>query len=139
MKGRVILSMSSYVFDSYAILALIHDEPTADTVEAFLREAKSGGMDLHMSAINMAEVQFTILRRSRNPNELLSGVKSLPLQIASADEYIAKVVELKAIYPMSLADCFAAALALDLDCPLVTGDPEFRKLEGILKIEWLEP
>ncbi|MCX6375220.1 MAG: hypothetical protein NTU88_04140 [Armatimonadetes bacterium] len=44
---------------------------------------------------------------------------------------------MKARYAISLADCFAAALAQDLDCPLVTGDPEFKKLEGMLKIEWL--
>lgn len=133
----MVWSMNRYVLDSYAILALIHDEPSADRVEALLREAESGGSELHMSAINAAEVQYTILRRSRNPNALLSGLKSLPLQIASADEYIPKVVELKAAYPMSLEDCLAAALAIDLDCPLVTGDPEFRKLDGILAVEWL--
>jgi predicted nucleic acid-binding protein len=47
------------------------------------------------------------------------------------------VIELKARYPISLGDCFAAALALQLNCPLVTADPEFRKLEDILQVEWL--
>ena len=36
-----------------------------------------------------------------------------------------------------LADCFCAALAIDLDCPVVTGDPESRKLASILQVEWL--
>jgi len=47
------------------------------------------------------------------------------------------VVQLKSRYPVSLADCFAVALAQSLECPVVTGDPEFRKLEDIVKVEWL--
>lgn len=129
--------MNRYALDSYAILAFIHDESAADQVEDLLRQAANGSAELHMSVINLAEVQYTILRRSSNPDELLTAVRSMPLHVASADKYIPQVVELKARYPVSLADCFAAALALDLGCPLVTGDPEFRKLESILNIEWL--
>jgi len=46
---------------------------------------------------------------------------------------------LKARYPISYADSFAAALAMINNCPLLTGDPEFRSLEkqGIISIEWL--
>lgn len=123
--------------DSYAILAFFRHEAGWEWVRDALRLAQGGGVELHMSAINVAEVQYCSLRRGRNADEVLAVLPSLPLRVASADEYIPRVVEMKARYPISLADCFAAALALDLDCPIVTGDPEFRKLEGILKIEWL--
>jgi predicted nucleic acid-binding protein len=38
---------------------------------------------------------------------------------------------------MSYADCFAAALAKLKKAELVTGDKEFRQVEGELKILWL--
>jgi predicted nucleic acid-binding protein len=34
-------------------------------------------------------------------------------------------------------DAFAAALAMEEDAVLVTGDPAFRQLEGALSIDWL--
>ena len=44
---------------------------------------------------------------------------------------------LKARFPISYADAFAAALAQKHRCPLVTGDPEFRSVDS-LEIDWLE-
>jgi predicted nucleic acid-binding protein len=38
---------------------------------------------------------------------------------------------------MSLADCFAAALAKQRKAELYTGDPEFRAVETDLKIIWI--
>jgi predicted nucleic acid-binding protein len=38
---------------------------------------------------------------------------------------------------LSLADCFAAALAFIEEAELVTGDPEFKQVEGEVKIEWI--
>jgi len=45
--------------------------------------------------------------------------------------------EFKARHSLSLADAFAAALAKELNTPLVTGDPEFKPLAGDIKIQWL--
>jgi ribonuclease VapC len=45
---------------------------------------------------------------------------------------------LKASYPISLADAFAAALAKIHNAELVTGDREFKLLERELKITWLK-
>lgn len=138
VNTRGILGMNStYVLDAYAVLAFIQKESGWERVKELLRESASGTTEIHISAINMAEVQYRILRQRRKADEVMAALALLPLQIASADEYIPRVVELKARYPLSLADCFAAALALDIDCLLVTGDPEFHKLEGMLRIEWL--
>jgi predicted nucleic acid-binding protein len=38
---------------------------------------------------------------------------------------------------MSLADCFAAALARQKRADLYTGDPEFRSVEKDVKLVWL--
>jgi predicted nucleic acid-binding protein len=45
--------------------------------------------------------------------------------------------DFQARYRMSLADAFAAALAKEKKAELVTGDPEFKALEGEVKIRWI--
>lgn len=44
--------------------------------------------------------------------------------------------ELKARFPIAYADAFAAATGKHLDVPVVTGDPEFRRVEGEGKLLW---
>jgi hypothetical protein len=38
---------------------------------------------------------------------------------------------------MSLADCFAAALAQQKQAAVYTGDPEFKAVEDEVKVVWL--
>ena len=43
----------------------------------------------------------------------------------------------KSRHKISYADAFAAALAKQQNAELVTGDRQFRALEGEIKIHWL--
>jgi predicted nucleic acid-binding protein len=52
-------------------------------------------------------------------------------------ELAKKAAELKASRKMSHADCFAAALAKLRKAELVTGDKEFKQVEGEVKILWI--
>jgi predicted nucleic acid-binding protein len=45
--------------------------------------------------------------------------------------------ELKAVKKMSLADCFAAALAKREKAEIYTGDPEFKTVKREIKVVWL--
>jgi len=49
----------------------------------------------------------------------------------------AALPELKAQYPISFADCFTVATALREKAVLVTGDPDFKHVEKIVKIDWV--
>ena len=45
---------------------------------------------------------------------------------------------MRAVAPTaSYADAFAVALAQMKQAAVVTGDPDFRKFEGLVPIEWL--
>jgi len=50
---------------------------------------------------------------------------------------VMRAAYLKAQYPISYADAFAAALAEQEKAILVTGDPDFKRLEKTIKIQWL--
>jgi len=38
---------------------------------------------------------------------------------------------------MSLADCFAAALTAKVKGEIMTGDPEFKAVEKLIRVVWL--
>jgi uncharacterized protein len=130
--------MNKYVLDSYAVLSFINKETGAEKVKELFDQAKSSKTQLYISVINLIEVKYQIKRRFLNNQEqILSAIDAMPMHIESADNYINEVINLKAENAISLGDCFAAALALSLDCPVITGDPEFSKIENKIKVVWL--
>ena len=63
---------------------------------------------------------------------------ALPIEIIPADQLLAELAgEIKVSKRISLADCFAAALAHQKKADLYTGDPEFRSIEKEIKVIWL--
>lgn len=137
-KESVTVDTNRYVLDSCALLAFLQQEKGWERVKGLLEHAIDGVVELHMSLMNLAEVQYLILRRQNDSAQRLAALEALPIHFASADMYMSQMVELKAKYPMSLADCFAAVLAHDLNCSLITADPEFHAVEDFIAIEWLE-
>jgi len=92
-----------------------------------------------MSEINSAEVYYDV--RKTKPAGFAevwkSAQGSFPITFETPSrEEIWEAAELKARYPISYADAFAAALALKHNCPLVTGDPEFRGIQEI-ELHWI--
>ena len=70
--------------------------------------------------------------------KFLENFFSLPLSIINPDrELIRKASEIKAEYSISYADCFAAAAALHYEASILTGDPESKKIESSVTVEWL--
>lgn len=129
--------MSRYVLDSYAILAYLQRELGWARVKELLVEAAARRVEICMSVINLVEVKYRVARVSRDRRQDFSTIDALPITRLSADQYVDRVIDIKADYPVSLADCFAAAAAMELNCPVVTGDPEFAKLQSVVQVEWL--
>ncbi len=63
----------------------------------------------------------------------------LPVRMVAADrELTIAAARIKAKYPVSYADAFAVALAKLKRVPVLTGDPEFRRVEELVSVMWLE-
>ena len=89
---------------------------------------------------NLCEVYYRTIRSlgQNEADELLELFNQLPVeQIALSDDLLWSACRLKARYPMSLADCFAAATTLQEKAVLLTGDPEFKQVEDRIQIEWI--
>ena len=134
--------MKQSVLDSYALLAYLQGESSARTVQRLLKEAEAGKRQVSCCWVNIAEVLYVIARRvgAGKAADLLQLLEQLPLHFLPADRDISlRAAEIKRLHPLSLGDAFAAATALSQEAEVVTGDPEFHRLENALPILWLCP
>jgi predicted nucleic acid-binding protein len=130
----------AYVLDSFALIAHFEDEDDGEQVRKILRAASAGKTELFLSVINLGELYYTTLRERRREKaeEILFLIEQLPISIVNADlEMTIEAARLKGIYPVAYADCFAAALGIRKNAKVITGDPEFKKFENILSVEWI--
>lgn len=128
------------VLDSYSLIAYFEGEAGKDKMIEIFRMARDSDKPLLLSVVNWGEVFYITLREAgREQAEYVAHlISTLPIQIVSADLDLAKHAALfKASKKMSYADCFAAALAKLRRAELVTGDKEFKQVEGEVKILWL--
>ena len=132
--------MKTRVLDSWPVLEWINGRQAAtDAVDHLLDESEAGTTRLFMSAINVGEVYYFLRKRyGKNLAESWrESSRTLPItiEVPTADE-IWDAALLKGQYPIAYADAFAAALAQNYRCPLLTGDPDFRSVPG-LDLDWI--
>ena len=136
MAGRIVL-------DSYALIGYLENEPFAGRIEKYLKQARRAEASLYLHAIHLGEVYYIMLReQGQNAADLAyARIKAFPLTFIDKidEELLLKAASLKAGYPISHADSFAAALAKIHNCALLTGDPELKvlEIESIISIVWL--
>ncbi len=132
--------MSSIVLDAYGVISFLEREPGYEQVEKHFEHASQTGRDLLMCTVNWGEVYYSVLRETSpaKSEEVRRFLETLPIELVSADVDLARQAAIyKASHKMSFADCFAAALAKRHKATLVTGDKDFKQLEGDIKVSWL--
>ena len=109
----------SCVLDAYALLALLQQEPGAETVEPLLEKAV-------ISSVNWSEVVQKSLERGVELGSLREDLEVLELSIAPFDVEEAEIAALlrreSAELRLSLADRACLALASELSVPALTTD-----------------
>ena len=127
----------SYVLDSYAILAYFQAESAGAKVKEILKDVQSGEARAFLSTINLGEIYYIVGRRLGEgaSQEILADISRLPIQLidATTDRVLA-AARIKTHYAVSYADAFAVALAQELNGTLITGDPDFRKVESLISL-----
>ena len=135
--------INSFVLDSFALIGFLENEEFASRIERILKQARQGKALVYLHAIHLGEVYYIALReQGQNTADLAyARIKAFPLKYIEIidDELLQTAARLKAAYPISYADAFAASLATILNASLLTGDPEFKKLEKkeSISIEWI--
>ena len=132
--------MKVYVLDSSAILIYLVGASSSSKIARLIQEGHSGEAQLCISAVNWAECQYIVTRREgaaaahARLSRLARGLEVLPADQQRAE----RAGNLRCRFHSSLADCFAASLAIELQATLVTSDPDFELLKHEIKILRLE-
>ncbi|HWP91031.1 MAG TPA: type II toxin-antitoxin system VapC family toxin [Thermodesulfobacteriota bacterium] len=130
-----------YLLDAWAVLAWLQEESGHLRVDALIRKARNKEVNLILGIVNFGEVFYTYaktrgIEEAKRAEQLL---RLLPINIVAPveEKLVMSAAHLKALYPVSYADAFAAALTEKEKAILVTGDTDFKKVEKRIKIEWL--
>ena len=133
-----------YILDACALLAVLTDEPGADSMRRLFGDAASGKINLVMQKLNLLEVYYDLLRRFG-----IGAMTNFSSEIQRSSLYINSVISdavfleagrLKVSYKISLADSIALAEASVQDAALVTCDHhEFDVIEKNepIKFKWI--
>jgi ribonuclease VapC len=128
-----------YVLDSWPVLEWIQEkEPAASLFGNLLESSLGAGTELFMGRINYGEILYNCRKYFPGTYDaVLADIQALPIDVLAVDDALVnEAAALKAVYPIAYADCFAAALALRMRVPLVTGDKDFR-LIPLLNLIWI--
>jgi predicted nucleic acid-binding protein len=129
-----------YVLDSFALLVYLQGEAGMERVKEVLHSAERGGTQVYLSWINLGEVMY-ITERERGvwkARETLARVQALPIQMLDASSHaVLSAAHIKANHRLAYAGAFAVAAALETKAVVLTGDAEFRQVEGMVQVEWL--
>lgn len=131
----------AFVLDAFALLAFFRDEKAADTVEGLLIACRDGTYKAFLSVVNLGELYYRTAREfgEVRAEEVLNVLGDYAVEVLDLTRAIAlSAASLKTVHTVSLADCVAAALAMDLEATLVTGDRDFERFQPRLNVLWLE-
>jgi len=130
----------AYVLDTWAVIAYLEDEPSGEQVEELIASANEEQIPIYMSVVNVGEVWYTFAREisEEEADASVKALRDLRIQFEDADWTLTQeAARFKSLNKMSYADAFAAALAKTKKADLVTGDGEFKPLDGEIKISWV--
>ena len=129
------------LLDSFALLVYLNKEEGFEIIKSAMAKAQKSGLFLLMNEINIGE-SYYILCRKRGKEKadyfLENVLPGLPITAVPNDfQQVIDAARIKAEYSLSFADCFAVATARREEATIMTGDPEFKKIEHLVKIEWI--
>jgi len=126
------------VLDSFALLAYLKMEGRYKKVKDLLASEE---VHLVINEINVGET-FYILARERGIEKAEYFVNTIlpSLPIETVPNTLRDVIEaarIKSTHSISYADCFVVATAAREDAAIITGDPEFKKVQKAVAIDWM--
>jgi ribonuclease VapC len=132
--------MGPFIFDSYVLLKFFQKEKGYEKVVHLFKEIKKTEAIKYINAINLGEIIYSTKREfgDQKKLEILANIERLNFTILPVpNSLIFQAAEYKAQYSISYADCFVLASAIDHRATVVTGDPEFKKVEHLVDIFWV--
>ena len=134
------MSKGPFIFDSHALLKFFQKEKGYENVLHLLEEIKKSGATKFLNVINLGEIIYATKREfgDQKKLEVLANIERLSFTLLSiSNNLVFQAAENKAQYNISYADCFILTSAMEHKAIIVTGDPEFKKVEQLVAIVWV--
>lgn len=127
-----------WVLDSFALLAYLKMEGKFSKIKSHLSSHDSIVL---MNEISIGETYY-ILARERSLEKadyfITTILSNLPIRhMSNTFQDVIEAARIKATHSISFADCFTVATAIREKALVVTGDPEFKKVEHFVEIDWI--
>jgi PIN domain nuclease of toxin-antitoxin system len=122
--------VSSYVLDASAILALLNNEPGADTVQSVMADATC-----FMSVVNWSEVARKLVLKRLAVDSVAQSLLALGLEFKDFDYSQAVATALITAHTLSLGDRACLALADALGATALTADRVWESLATGVSVE----
>lgn len=129
------------ILDSHALIVFLEKEIGHEKVEEILFNTIERDDLLLMTSVNYSEIYYLILKEfgQEKLTEIERIIQSLPLDIYSVDAQISReAAKIRSAKDLSFINSFTAALAKIKRAEIITGDKEFKLIEGDVKIIWIE-
>jgi predicted nucleic acid-binding protein len=129
-----------YILDSYALLAYFQAEPAGVKVRNTLKEAMLNHVAAYLSVISLGEIYYIIARKmgEEKADASVEDISCLPIGLIDVTtERVLAAAHVKAQHPVSYADAFVVAAAVEHSATIVTGDQEFKETESMAAVLWL--
>jgi ribonuclease VapC len=130
----------AFIFDGHALLKLFQKEKGYENVFQLLEEIRRSGADKFLNVINLGEIVYATKREfgDQKKLEVLVNIERLNFTLLPVSNHLVfQAADYKAQYNISYADCFILASAIEHKASIVTGDPEFKKVEHLVEIVWV--
>ena len=134
------MNRPKYLLDSYALLAYFQAEPAGAKVRNILKEAVAGASAAFLSVISLGEIYYIVARKrgEEKAGAITEDIPRLPVGLVDATkERVLAAARVKAQHPVSYADAFVVATAIEFAATIVTGDPDFKETESRAAVLWL--
>ena len=134
------MAKAIYVVDAQPLVAFIKREPHWQRIGDAIQAATRGEVTLRLTTVNAGEVIMAAERdlgpvgAHRAPEAIQQWTSIVDVDL----ELAARAGWFKLRGGISYANSFAAALAHRDGAPLITGDPEFHRVEDVIQIAWLD-
>jgi len=128
--------MTEYIIDAYAWIEYVNGSTKGVKVKNIV---ESQSNKVHTCAVTIAEIVSKFIRSKFDPEIAFNAVIASSHVIAVDDKLSLIAGKLHAemrkhVRDFGLADAYVLACAKNYDAKIVTGDPHFRSVRGVLMI-----
>ena len=129
-----------HLLDAYGLLLFLQKEGPYEVIKTLFRNAQSEKKRVLISEMSVGEVYHVVARSHsvERAESFLPLLEVLPLEIVSNTlEDILRAARIKTEYGIGYTNALVVATAERERAVLLTGDLEFREVDGVIPIQWL--